>query len=183
MSQQMFIDARVAGSNDDPVRVIAMIDNQNDELIITKFLPYQLPKDPYKGKTAEQVAQMKQIKANTVVVVDNPTAFREWDIAFNEVDHLEEAIRAYLMMHRLGRLILDESIRAQCDPVSVIEVRKTELRGSVYELNSDEVTNSHFAVLISCWVSLRMMGTSRIVENEVEPTQHDIDTFNVPFSI
>lgn len=179
----MYVDCRASSSNEEPVRVIAVLDSQNDELIISQLLPYQPPANPYKGKTKEQVAMMKEIKAHTVVAVDNMNAFREWDMCFDPVEHLDAAIRAYYSFQRLGRLKIDSTIAALCDPGQMIEVRKTDLKGNVYELNSGEVNNNHFAVLISCWCAEKMAATRRITEADVEPTQRDIDTFNVPFSV
>lgn len=86
-------------------------------------------------------------------------------------------------MKRLGRLTLHPDLEAMCNPESVIEIRKTEMKGNVYELDSAQVTNNHFAVLIACWTAIKMLAQSSIVEQEEEPTQHDIDTFSVPFSI
>lgn len=183
MSQQMYIDCRVSTSNGDAVRVMAMLDKQNDNLVISKFLPFNPPQDPYKGKTKEQIAIMKQIKTNTIVAVDNPHSFREWDMSFNTVENLDQAVRDYYSLARLGRLEIKNDIKALCDPKAVIEVRKTDMRGNVYEVNPDEVSNHHFAVLIACWAAVRIRATVQINEVEVEPTQRDIDTFSVPFSI
>ena len=61
MSQQMYIDCRVAGSNGDAVRVVAVVDKQNDTLSIAKLLPYAPPKDPYQGKTPEQIQHLENI--------------------------------------------------------------------------------------------------------------------------
>ena len=183
MSQQMYIDCRVAGSNGDAVRVVAVVDKQNDTLSIAKLLPYAPPKDPYQGKTPEQIAQIKQIQAYTVIVVDSPTAFKKWDTCFSQLEHLDQAVKDYYSMTRLGRLTLHPDLEAMCNPESVIEVRKTEMKGNVYELDSGQVTNNHFAVLIACWTAIKMLAQSSILELEEEPTQHDIDTFSVPFSI
>lgn len=183
MSQQMFIDCRVAGSNGDAVRIFATVDKQNDTLSIAKLLAYQPPVDPYKGKTPEQIAQIKNIQANTIIVVDNATAFKKWDMCFSPLEHLDQAVQDYYSMKRLGRLRLAPEVEAMCNPETIIEVRKTDLRGNVYELDSSAVTNNHFAVLISCWVAIKMLAQSSIHEDEEEPTEHDIDTFSVPFSI
>lgn len=183
MKQEMFIDCRVSGSNGDAVRIMAILDNQNDQVIIAKLLPYTPSSDPYKNKPPEIIAKMKEIERQSIIVVDNPTAFRKWDICFNEKDHLQEAIKNYYMLKRTQRLVLGDEVLQMCDPSNVIEVRKTDLHGNVIELNSDEVTNGHFAVMIACWSALKMRNTVSINEVEKEPTQHDIDTFNVPFSI
>lgn len=183
MKQEMFIDCRMSGSKQNAVRIIAVMDNQNDQVIISKILPYTPPKDPYIGKSPEVVAKMKEIERNTVVVVDNSSAFKKWDMHFVENDHLEEAIKAYYSLMRTHRLKLSDDVRQICDPENIIEIRKTDLRGNVYELNSDEVTNSHYAVLAICWSAIKVRNTAMINTIEEEPTQRDIDTFSVPFCI
>jgi hypothetical protein len=62
MSQQMYIDCRVAGSNGDAVRVVAVVDKQNDTLSIAKLLPYAPPKDPYQGKTLSKLLKLSRFK-------------------------------------------------------------------------------------------------------------------------
>lgn len=183
MSSEMYIDCRTSSSNDDSVRVIAVVDNQNDTVAIASLLPYKPPKDPYKGKPALVIEAMKVIERNTIVVVDNPSAFKKWDMCFYEIDHLEEAVKAYYSLKRTQRLQISDEIKQQCDPENIIEIRKTDLRGNVYELNSSEVTNAHFAVLAVCWSAIKVRNTAMINQVEEEPTQRDIDTFNVPFSV
>lgn len=182
MIQQMFIDCRVSGSTGDAVRIIAVVDNQNDQVTIAKILPYTPSPDPYKDKTPEQIKQIKEIERNSIIVVDNGSAFKKWDICFNQVEHLDEAVKSYYALSRNKSLILGTPVQV-FDPSMVIEIRKMDMRGNVYELNSDEVNNGHIAILVACWASIRMRGSVSVVEADSEPTQRDIDTFSVPFSV
>ena len=183
MKQNMYVDCRVGNFGDDAVRIIALCDNQNDQVVISKTLPYMPPSSPYKGKTAEQVAQMKEIQRNTVIAVDNKIIFAKWDLYFVETEHLDEAIQAYYLLDRTKCLILSDDVKQQCSPSNIIEVRKMDVSGKKYELNSDELTNSNMGVLIVCWAVMRMRNAAICVEEEVDATQEDIDSFAVPFVI
>lgn len=180
--QQMYIDCRISGSMGDAVRMMVVVDNQNDTVTMSKVLSYTPSPEPYKNKTAGQIAMMKEIERNSIIVVDNNNAFKKWDLHFNQELHLDEAVKSYYAMVRNKSLVLGEEVKV-FDPLTIIEVRKMDMRGNVYELNSDEVSNGHIAVLVACWASVRMRGIANAVEADSEPTQHDIDTFNVPFSV
>ncbi len=183
MQQQTIIDCRIAGYGEDGVRIIAVYDTQNDNLSISKLLPYMPPADPYKGKTPAQVAELKRLQSHTVVVVDNAQIFPKWDLFYEEYANLDEAVAAYYLLERSHCLILNDEIRQQCSPEGVIEVRKMDLAGKKYELDSENVTNSNIAVLVACWAAVRFRNASVMVEETQAPTQDDIDSFDVPFSI
>lgn len=183
MKQQTIIDCRISGFSPDSIRMIAIYDSQNDQLTISKALPYQPPTDPYKGKTAQQIAQLKELERNTVVVVDNSNAFPKWDLHFVETENLDEAINAYYMLERTKCLILSDAVRQQYNPEGIIEVRKMDIAGKKYELNSEEVTNGNIAVMVACWAARRARNASVMVEDGQDPTQDDIDSFDVPFCV
>lgn len=70
-----------------------------------------------------------------------------------------------------------------CNPESVIEIRKTEMKGNVYELDDSQVTNNHFAVLIACWTAIKMLAQSSIVEQERGTNTARYRHIQRPFSI
>lgn len=183
MKQQMYIDCRIGSYGTDAVRMIALYDTQNDQLIISKLLPYQPPKDPYKGKTAAQIAQMKEIERNTVVAVDNSMSFPKWDLHFVETENLDEAVQAYYLLDRTKCLVLGDEVKQQCNPENIIQVRAMDIAGKKYELNSDDLTNGTMGVLMVCWAAIRMRNASVMIEEGSDPTQQDIDNFDVPFTI
>ena len=183
MKQKMYIDCRVGGFGEDPLRMIAMYDTQNDQVIISKTLPYMPSKNPYEGKTAGQVAQMKEIERNTVIVVDNSMVFAKWDLSFSEFEHLKDAIQAYSLLDNTKCLVLGDEVKQQCDPKAVLQVRKMDVRGKDYELNSEDLTNGNMGVLLVCWAVIRMRNTSVLTEEGLNPTQDDIDSFDVPFTV
>lgn len=183
MKQQTFVDCRVGSFGDDAIRIIALCDTQNDQVVIAKTLSYMPPKNPYKGKTADEVEKMKQVARNTVIAVDNNITFDKWDLCFIEAEHLDEAIHAYYLLDRTKCLILSDDVMQQCSPKNIIEVRKMDVSGKKYELNSDEVTNSNMGVLIVCWAVMRMRKAAMCIEDGEDASQDDIDNFDVPFVI
>lgn len=174
-----YIDARVSKYAGDPFRVIAELDMQNELLTITRIKKAYKPAPlSFDGRTPEQVALIKNVLANTVVVVDNPSAFKEYDTLFIESEHLNEAVSAYLNFKNTGVLKNELGV----DPASVVEVRKLDMKGSVYELNSDEIQNEHVAILLCCWSALKIKNMSSLMDSE-QHTEDDIDSFNTPFSL
>ena len=76
----IILDVRIS-KYQEPVRMIAIYDRQNGRLTIERALPYNLPKDPYKNKTAEQIEQLKANERYTLRVVDDPNIYK-WDLRF-----------------------------------------------------------------------------------------------------
>lgn len=178
-----YLDCRAAGSKEDPVRIIAEYDSQEDCITVSGILPYQPSKNPFKDKPPEIVEMMKQIMKNTVIVVDNGAAFRKWDICFSQVEHLDAAVKAYYALKAMHAIKIEPDVLSTYNLDSVIEIRKMGLTGNVYELNSDEVANGHIVILMICWASLKMRGGLRLISEDHSPTQEDEDAFNVPFCL
>ncbi|MDR6630401.1 hypothetical protein J2X86_002456 [Acinetobacter lwoffii] len=183
MKQKMYIDCRVGAFGEDPLRMIATFDTQNDQVTISKSLPYFPSKDPYKGKTAQQIKIMKEIERNTVIVVDNALVFPKWDLSFSETEHLADAVKAYALLDTTHCLILSDEVKQRYDPKAILQVRKMDVKGKDYELNSEDLTNGNIAVLLVCWAVIRMRNSAVLHEEGLEPTQQDIDSFDVPFTV
>ena len=184
MSQDIIIDVRIAKYGDPKARMIANYDSRNAVLSIDRLLPYELPKDPYKNKTPEQIEMLKDLARHTLKVVDNPS-IAKWDLYFQEREHITFAISAYYELIRSNSLLLGEEIKSQFSMDDVIQVRTIDAsKGSVYELNPDSVECGHVAILAACWAALRAGGSASLIEeSEADPTQEQIDDFLVPFTI
>lgn len=183
--QVMYVDCRIAmygNSGEDAARVLAVVDMQNDKVSISSILPYRPPKNPYQGKTAEQIEMIKKIEKSSVIVVDNPDAFSNWDLCFSEREHLDEAVKAFYSLDSMKVLELKKEVAERYNPRTVIEVRKMDLGGNVYELNSEEINNGYMAVLLTCWAAMRMRNTASMTQQS-DPTAEDEDDFFVPFSV
>ena len=182
MTKEIYLDVRIASYQEKSARILAIYDVPNEEIIIAELLPYNLPSDPYKGKSAEEIEELKAIEKNSIVVVDSMLNFAKWDIQFQEKEHLSEAVMAYYQFKRQNRLIMDPTIAQRYDPEGIIEVRNMDMRGNVYDLNID-TENGHMCVMIACWVALRARGGAALVEQATDQkvSQDDIDGFSVPF--
>lgn len=179
---QIIIDCRIAMYKEDAIRLLVAVDPQNDTVIVSDALAYAPPKQPYKGKTPDQIKQIKKLEANTIIVVDNQDAFRNWDLVFDDKQHLDSAVRAYHMLKANNSLSLKDEVQRMYSPETVIQVRKMDLSGNQYELDSESVTNGHVAVLVSCWAAIKIRNTASL-SIESEPQVSDEDDFCTPFCI
>lgn len=178
----IILDCRVAMYKGDAMRVLAMLDVQNDKVVISNTLPYAPPKQPFKDKSPAQVEQIKLLMRNSIVIVDNADSFRDWDMCFKEREHLDEAVRAYYSLNASHALELKDEVLRNYSPENVIQIRKMDLNGNTYELDSESITNGHVAVLLACWAAVKARNTASL-ETESEITQEDEDDFFTPFSI
>lgn len=178
-----YIDCRTASFGDEPLRVFADFDTQEDKLSISGILPYQPPANPFKGKSLSEISFMKEILKNTVIVTDLSGAFKKWDLCFNIDENLDEAIKSYYALDAMHRIDMSTEISSTYNLRSVIELRKMDVSGNTYELDFDQIQNGHIAILMICWAYKKMHGNSRLVTEDISPTQQDIDAFNVPFCL
>lgn len=183
MSNKIILDVRISSYTEPKVRIIALFDKQNQDLTISKILPYELPKDPYANKTTEQLKKMRENERHTLRVVDN-ISIPKWDLHFKESEYLQQAISAYFELNRSNSLILGKEISGRYSIESVLQVRKIDVdKGNVYELNQEETECGHVAILAACWASLRVQYSSTLIEEHADPTPEQIDDFLVPFTI
>lgn len=179
---QIITDVRISSYNEAAVRLIGSYDALNGHLSISEILPFG--ETDLSGKTKKEIEQIKILQRHSIVVVDSMTAFNKWDLHFNESEHLNFAVGAYYELERQKKLILGKEISSRYNLQNVIQVRKLEVTGNVYEINPEDTENAHIAILVSCWAALRARGVSAITNEEQEQaTDQDIDDFLVPFSI
>ncbi|OTG87898.1 hypothetical protein [Acinetobacter sp. ANC 3813] len=178
-----FLDARAAGSREDPLRLFADFDSQNGLLTISDVMPYRPSANPLKGKTPQEVAEIKQLMKQTIILTDIGEAFSKWDMCFNVKEHLDEAVKAFYSFQAMKALVLENEVQSQYNPEHVVQVRAMDMSGQVYELNSEEVTNGHIAVLMICWGAQKMRGQLSLIQEDHEPTQDDEDACNYPFCL
>lgn len=180
----IYIDVRISMYLDEPARVLAICDMQNDTLKIAKYLEYKPPKNIYAGKTDEQIAMMKEIKKSTIIVVDNPHDFRNWNLQFIEKEHLDEAVRAYFQLDVSKALHVGQDLTTYT-PKNVIQTKKLDMSGNVYELNSDEVNNKHMAFLVACWAAHRSRRSyvAMTLDEADDQDGEDEDSFFTPFVV
>lgn len=175
-------DVRIGSYNGAQVRMVGKYDDLNRTLSISKLLPYNSGV-VLEGKTKEEQAKIKALQRHTITVVDSAIAFPKWDLHFIEKEHLEAAAAAYYELRRGGCLKLGKEIE-RIDMDNVLQVRKMEMAGSVYELNQEDTENRHIALMVSCWAAFKALASVAVsTTNEVVITDDDRDDFLVPFSI
>lgn len=185
MSAPSFIitDVRIGSYMEEKVRITGTYDTINGILAISKVLPYD-SEITFKDKTPEQIEKIKVLKRHTMIVVDSANSFKKWDLHFQEKLHLPEAASAYYELERSGRLKLGKEVANRYNAKQVLQLRKLDIGGSVYELDPESTNNGHIAVLASCWAAIRAMAATAITSNDkVEITEEDQDDFLVPFTI
>ena len=180
--QDIITDVRISSYRESPVRLIGSFDVNNGQLSINQILPYG--ETDLSKKTKKELEQIKILQRHSIVVVDSMAAFNKWDLHFNESEHLHFAVGAYYELQRQKKLILGKAISSRYNLENVIQVRKLDVKGNVYEINPEETENAHIAILVSCWAALRARGVQAITSNENDAaTDEDRDDFLVPFSI
>ena len=96
---------------------------------------------------------------------------------------MADAVKAYALLDTTHCLILSDEVKQRYDPKAILQVRKMDVKGKDYELNSEDLTNGNIAVLLVCWAAIRMRNSAVLHEEGLEPTQQDIDSFDVPFTV
>lgn len=180
--KRIITDIRIGSYSGPQVRMVGNYDDLNRTLSISKLLPFNSGSS-IEGKTKAEQEKIKALQRHTVTVVDSAIAFPKWDLHFIEQEHLTAAAAAYFELRRGGCLKLGKEIK-NIDIDNVLQIRKLEMSGNVYELNPEETENRHIALLVSCWAAFRALATVAIsTTDEVVITDDDRNDFLVPFSI
>nr|WP_314367355.1 hypothetical protein [uncultured Acinetobacter sp.] len=175
-------DVRIGSYNGAQIRLVGKYDDLNRTLSISKLLPYNSSVS-LEGKSEDEQKKIKALQRHTITVVDSAISFSKWDLHFIEKEHLEAAAAAYYEFRRGGCLKLGKDVE-RIDIDNVLQTRKLEMSGSVYELNQEDTENRHIALLVSCWAAKRALASVAISTTEkIEITDDERDDFLVPFSI
>lgn len=171
-SNAVFIDARAAGYEGEPIRMMAVTLVNSGKIVVRRLADWQ-----------EQTAS----KDNTVVVTDTPSAFHHWGLAFKEKDDMHAVIAAYKAVSSAKLLQIDDAIRAY-DPSFVIQTRKVDERGQVLEFDSMSLNNGHVAVLLAVWAARMSHGGYMVTrisyDGQSEDDDGDMDDGGMlPFSV
>lgn len=173
-SQQLYLDVRICNYKGEPVRIFSQYDLKNNAIIVSKIMPYR----PLGNEdlTDEQKAKRQAIKRDTLLVVDNRMAFDDYDMLFIEAEHLDFAAQAYFEFNKQQMLIIPQELQGRTNLQTVLEMKKLELnKGSVWELNSQSVQNTHIAILALCYAAKKAtIGRSMgVLLNDTESYSSD----------
>ena len=166
-STPIIIDARVSGYKGDPYRLRAVCKPQSGNIRIRKQAPY--------------LAEGESLEPQTVIVTDSPSHFDHWQLVFHEDQHLAEAVKAFFELNRGGKVSHVSSF-TQFSPQTILELRKIDKGGSVWEFNSSDTTNAHVAYLLAVWAAKRITLTTSITYQVDDETEADLDDPMMPFS-
>lgn len=165
----VFIDARAAGFDGEPVRVMAVMLSDSGKIRIIKSMPW----------IDQPIA-----KDNTIVVTDTPAVFKHWGKRFNEREQMQEVLAAYKATTAANLVVMDAEI-ARYDPKNVVQTRKVDEGGRRMDFDSMSMNNGHVAILLIIWTARLVHGGYVINDQSGDEPDEDDDADNdmMPFSI
>lgn len=181
-SQQLYLDVRICNYKGEPVRLFSQYDLRNNVLILSGILSFKPVVNH--NLTDEEIVKKEAIKRNTLLVVDNAMAFGDYDLLFNEREHLDYAAQAYFDYDKQGVLAMPDEIKGRTNMGNIVQLKKMELnKGSTWELNTASVQNIHIAVLALCYAAKKATGgvaVSRMIgDTEAKESYHSMMPYMV----
>lgn len=166
----VIIDARSAGYDGEPARIMAVTD-ANSGMINIKV---------------ERAWREQPVPAdNTIVVTDTPQVFNHWGLSFNEREQMQSVMASYKAVTAAGLLKLDDTLQ-RYNPAQVIQTRKIDDRGRALDFDSMGMNNGHIAVLLAVWAARMVYGGYAITKEPEEADNDDNDGDDddmLPFSV
>lgn len=166
----VIIDARSAGYDGEPARIMAVTDANTGMVNI---------------KVERAWREQPVPTDNTIVVTDTPQMFNHWGLSFNEREQMQAVLAAYKAITAMGLLKLDDTLQ-RYNPAQVIQTRKIDDRGRALDFDSMGMNNGHIAVLLAVWAA-RMAYGGYSITKEPEEQHNDDDSDDgddmLPFSV
>lgn len=158
------IDARVCSYSGTSVRVLAILNTETGVVAVGSLLPFN----------ASALGD-----AHTVIVTDAPSRVQKWQLAYEEVKHLKDAIAAYQELKN-NQLILFKDL--SFDPQHVIQTRKIDVKGKLLELDTEQLNNAHVSVLLMCWAAKKSLMGHRLASIFDDDTDlEEAEDYTIPF--
>lgn len=164
----VIIDARAAGYDGEPARIMAVTD-ANTGMINIKV---------------ERAWREQPVPAdNTIVVTDTPQVFNHWGLSFNEREQMQSVMASYKAVTAAGLLKLDDTLQ-RYNPAQVIQTRKIDDKGRALDFDSMGMNNGYIAVLLAVWAA-RMVYGGYAITKEADEANNDDDSDDdmLPFSV
>lgn len=163
------IDSRVSGYRGSAIRILALSDQQTGAVFVAKQLD------------ASSVG--KNPGDDTVVVTDSPGTTQNWGLAYDERQHMLEVIKTYFELQRSGRIKIADAL-LRFNPESIIQTRKIDERGAVFEFDSQSTENGHVAVMLAVWAAKKSMQGQEMADLLADDSaSDDEDDDGMPFSL
>lgn len=161
------IDSRVSSYRGQPTRVLGLCDTDKGTILVVKMEDYTTEVKPDKS---------------TVVVTDSPDHIKNWQLSYDERRDMLDVVKSFFSIKNAGMLKVNEQ---RLDPTGILEMRKIDERGSVWEFNSSQTNNGHVATLLLVWAGVKAIRGRLLSEQVEEATQDDseFDDPSMPFSV
>lgn len=179
MGQNLYLDVRISGYKGEPVRIFSQYDLNNNTIMVSNILPYRPASNQH--LTDKQMQARQALQKDTLLIVDNRLAFEDYDLLFDEKEHLDGAADAFFEYEKQGMIIIPDELKGRTNVQSVLEIRKLELsRGTVWELNASRVQNTHMAILALCYAAKKAtIGSNmgRLLKESNRTSNHSMMPF------
>lgn len=165
--ESVYIDARVLGFGEKPCRIISVCDVASGLVSIAKEVKWSI--NELTGKN----------KDNTVIVTDAREIIKNWHLAFDPKEQLEDVISLYQLRNR-AKLLSIEPTLTKYAPDNALQVRKIDKSGMQQEFDSSVLNNGHLAILLSVWASSKIALSNSMNDSD---NTNKVDSSMMPFSI
>jgi len=185
MSEALILDVRVNSYQGLPTRLVATLKVDTGLIYISDEKPYHPPVKEY---SILELLKIKKRAARTMIITDAADVFEKWDLLFNEVDHMNEVVRAYQMKSASNLLKISPAVMGKYNPENVLQQRKIDVKnGAVWDM-STELQNGHMCILLACWGALRATANysfAHQIQASLEPQVYGADSEDLdePFTI
>lgn len=166
-SEKVVIEALVSGYRGLPVKIIALCDAATGAVLVHKA-----------GDPKESTSSA----GNALIVTDSPGSVRNWGLAYDERQHMLEVIKTYFELQRTGRIKIADSL-LRYNPDAIIQTRKIDERGAVFEFDSQSTENGHVAVMLAIWAAKKSIQGREMSELLEDDNSSDDDDDGMPFSL
>lgn len=164
----IIIHSMVSGYRGGPVKLLSMCDPVTGAVLVRKQLDY---------------ASASKSGDDTIVVTDSPSSVKNWGLSYDERLHMLEVIKAYFELQRSGRIKIDSAL-LRFNPDAIIQTRKIDERGAVFEFDSQSTENGHVAVMLAVWAAKKSMQGQEMAEMMADDSaSDDEDDDGMPFSL
>lgn len=164
----IIIHSMVSGYRGGPVKLLSMCDPGTGAVLVRKQLDY---------------AAASKSGDDTLVVTDSPGSVKNWGLSYDERLHMLEVIKSYFELQRSGRIKIDSAL-LRFNPDAIIQTRKIDERGAVFEFDSQSTENGHVAVMLAVWAAKKSMQGQEMAEMMADDSaSDDEDDDGMPFSL
>lgn len=162
----LYIDSRVVGFSDQPMRIIGACFTATGLIHIEKEQSFSVENVP------------PDQRDDTFIVTDSPEYVQTWQLSFNTYEHLEQAITIFQQRNRASLVSIADSMK-RYNPSHILQIRKIDKNGMQQEFDTSSLNNGHIAVLLAVWASAQISQSASVHSDHPDDVDHTL----LPFSI